>query len=266
MSFFLQIGCDGVIVIVCMNYFEICNVLILLEQIQEFVDFCVELCCDLLVWVMVLIGNGSVFCVGGNVKDMCSCEGIFVGLFFELCNIYCDGIQCILLVLYELDILVIVVVNGLVIGVGLDLVCMCDICLVFSLVLFVESFVCLGIVFGDGGVWLLLCIIGIFKVSLMVFIGDMIDVVKVLEWGLVEQVCIYEILQFEVQFLVQCIVSNLGYVLCLCKCFLCEGQYMCFDLLFELFVVYQFLVYYIEDYQEVVVVFMDKCKLDYLDC
>lgn len=183
MSSFLQIGRDGAIVTVRMNHPETRNALTSPEQIQEFVDLCAELRRDPSARVMVLTGNGSAFCAGGNVKDMRSREGIFAGSPFELRNTYRDGIQRIPLALYELDIPVIAAVNGPAIGAGLDLACMCDIRLASSSALFAESFVRLGIVPGDGGAWLLPRIIGIPKASLMAFTGDTIDAAKALEWG-----------------------------------------------------------------------------------
>lgn len=95
---------------------------------------------------MILTGNGSAFCAGGNVKDMHERGGIFAGSPYELRNTYRDGIQRIPLAIYELDIPVIAAVNGPAIGAGLDLACMCDIRLASTSAVFAESFVRLGIV------------------------------------------------------------------------------------------------------------------------
>ena len=69
MNPFLQIERDGGIVTVRMNHPETRNALTSPEQIQEFVDLCAELRRDRSARVMVLTGNGSAFCAGGNVKD-----------------------------------------------------------------------------------------------------------------------------------------------------------------------------------------------------
>jgi enoyl-CoA hydratase/carnithine racemase len=195
MSPFLQIEREGGIVTVRMNHPETRNALTTPEQIQEFVDLCADLRRDKSVRVMVLTGNGSAFCAGGNVKDMHERGGIFAGSPYDLRNTYRDGIQRIPLAIYELDIPVIAAVNGPAIGAGLDLACMCDIRLAAPKAIFAESFVRLGIVPGDGGAWLLPRIIGIPKASLMAFTGDAIDAAKALDWGLVEQVCTHETLQ-----------------------------------------------------------------------
>lgn len=265
MSAFLQIERDGGIVTVRMNHPETRNALTSPEQIQEFVDLCAQLRSDRTARVMVLTGNGSAFCAGGNVKDMRDRAGIFAGSPYELRNTYRDGIQRIPLALYELDIPIIAAVNGPAIGAGLDLACMCDIRLAASSALFAESFVRLGIVPGDGGAWLLPRIIGIPKASLMAFTGDAINAAKALEWGLVEQVCTHETLQAEAQALAQQIAANPGHALRLCKRLLREGQHMRLDSLLELSAAYQSLAHHTEDHQEAVAAFVEKRNPDYLD-
>lgn len=258
MSPFLQIEREGGIVTVRMNHPETRNALTTPEQIQEFVDLCADVRRDKSVRVMVLTGNGSAFCAGGNVKDMHERGGIFAGSPYELRNTYRDGIQRIPLAIYELDIPVIAAVNGPAIGAGLDLACMCDIRLAAPKAIFAESFVRLGIVPGDGGAWLLPRIIGIPKASLMAFTGDAIDAAKALEWGLVEQVCTHETLQSEAQALARKIASNPGHALRLTKRLLREGQHMRLDSLLELSAAYQALAHHTEDHQEAVAAFVDK--------
>lgn len=265
MSPFLQIEREGGIVTVRMNHPDTRNALTTREQIQEFVDLCAELRRDMSVRVMVLTGNGSAFCAGGNVKDMHERGGIFAGSPYKLRNTYRDGIQRIPLAIYELDIPVIAAVNGPAIGAGLDLACMCDIRLAAPKAIFAESFVRLGIVPGDGGAWLLPRIIGIPKASLMAFTGDAIDAAKALEWGLVEQVCTHETLQSEAQALARRIASNPGHALRLCKRLLREGQHMRLDSLLELSAAYQALAHHTEDHHEAVAAFVDKRDPNYQD-
>ncbi|KAB0496462.1 crotonase/enoyl-CoA hydratase family protein [Pseudomonas vancouverensis] len=265
MSPFLQIEREGGIVTVRMNHPDTRNALTTPEQIQEFVDLCAELRRDRSVRVMVLTGNGTAFCAGGNVKDMHERGGIFAGSPYELRNTYRDGIQRIPLAIYELDIPVIAAVNGPAIGAGLDLACMCDIRLAAPKAIFAESFVRLGIVPGDGGAWLLPRIIGIPKASLMAFSGDAIDAAKALEWGLVEQVCTHETLQSEAQALARRIASNPGHALRLTKRLLREGQHMRLDSLLELSAAYQALAHHTEDHHEAVSAFLDKRNPDYQD-
>lgn len=265
MSPFLQIEREGGIVTVRMNHPDTRNALTSPEQIQEFVDLCAELRRDKSARVMVLTGNGSAFCAGGNIKDMRDRGGIFAGSPYELRNTYREGIQRIPLAIYELDIPVIAAVNGPAIGAGLDLACMCDIRLAASKAIFAESFVRLGIVPGDGGAWLLPRIIGITKASLMAFTGDAIDAAKALEWGLVEEVCTHETLQSQAQALARRIASNPGHALRLSKRLLREGQHMRLDSLLEMSAAYQALAHHTQDHQEAVAAFVDKRDPHYQD-
>lgn len=265
MSPFLQIERDGPIVTVRMNHPDTRNALTTPEQIEEFVQLCAQLRRDRSARVMVLTGNGSAFCAGGNVKDMRDRSGIFAGSPYELRDTYRDGIQRIPLALYELDIPVIAAVNGPAIGAGLDLACMCDIRLASPTAIFAESFVRLGIVPGDGGAWLLPRIIGIPKASLMAFTGDTIDAAKAVDWGLVEQVCTHETLQSEAQALAKRIASNPGHALRLCKRLLREGQHMRLDSLLELSAAYQSIAHHTADHEEAVAAFVEKRPASYRD-
>lgn len=105
---------------------------------------------------MILMGVGKVFFVGGNVKVMKEKEGSFVGLGVCIVDGYWCGIYVIVKFVWNIEVLVIVVVNGLVIGLGNDVVCLVDMCIVFDSVVFGVIFFKVGFVFGDGGVWLLL--------------------------------------------------------------------------------------------------------------
>ena len=158
---FLIVERQGGVVIARMNRPETRNALTEPQHMQEFVDLCALLRRDREAKVLVLTGNGSAFCAGGNVKDMQSRGGIFAGSAYEVRDSYRDSIQRIPLALYELDIPVIAAVNGAAIGAGLDLACMCDIRIAADSAIFAESFVKVGIVPGDGGAWLLPRVIGL---------------------------------------------------------------------------------------------------------
>lgn len=265
MSDFLLVERHEGVVTVRMNRPETRNALSDPEQIEEIVELCAQLRRDRRVKAVVLTGNGSAFCAGGNVKDMQRREGIFAGSPYELRNTYRDGIQRVPLALYELDIPVIAAVNGPAIGAGLDLACMCDIRYSSETAVFAESFVRLGIVPGDGGAWLLPRIIGIPKASLMAFTGETINATKALEWGLVEQIFPAEQLLPQAQELAQRIATNPGHALRLSKRLLREGQHMRLDSLLELSAAYQSLAHHTEDHTEAVTAFLEKRPPNFTD-
>ena len=263
MNPFLVTERDGAILTVRMNRPETRNALSEPAQMEEFVSLCAQLRRDHSVKVVILTGNGSAFCAGGNVKDMRDGGGIFAGSPYELRNSYRNGIQSIPLALYELDIPIIAAVNGAAIGAGLDLACMCDIRLAADNALFAESFVRLGIVPGDGGAWLLPRIVGMPKASLMAFTGDTIDAAKALDWGLVTEVLPAAELDAAAKALARRIAANPAHALRLTKRLLREGQHMRLDSLLEMSAAFQALAHHTEDHKEAVNAFLEKRAPEY---
>lgn len=262
---FLLIEREGGVITARLNRPESRNALTEPAQMDELVDLCHQVRRDRSVKVLVLTGEGSAFCAGGNVKDMRDRGGIFAGSPFDVRESYRNTIQRIPLALYELDIPVIAAVNGPAIGAGFDLACMCDIRLAGEKALFAESFVKVGIVPGDGGAWLLPRVIGMQRASLMSFTGDTIDAVKALEWGLVLEVVPTEKLLPHAQALAQRIAANPSHALRLTKRLLREGQHMRLDSLLEMSAAYQALAHHTDDHLEAVNAFLDKRPPSYQD-
>ena len=50
------------------------------EQFDDFVQVCAEVNDDMSIRAVVLTGEGSAFCAGGNVKDMRDRAGMFLSL------------------------------------------------------------------------------------------------------------------------------------------------------------------------------------------
>jgi enoyl-CoA hydratase/carnithine racemase len=262
---FLLIEREGGVITARLNRPESRNALTEPAQMDELVDLCHQVRRDRSVKVLVLTGEGSAFCAGGNVKDMRDRGGIFAGSPFDVRESYRNTIQRIPLALYELDIPVIAAVNGPAIGAGFDLACMCDIRLAGEKALFAESFVKVGIVPGDGGAWLLPRVIGMQRASLMSFTGDTIDAAKALEWGLVLEVVPTEKLLPHAQALAQRIAANPSHALRLTKRLLREGQHMRLDSLLEMSAAYQALAHHTDDHLEAVNAFLDKRPPSYQD-
>ena len=255
---FLIVARDGPVLTARLNRPESRNALTEPAHMQEIEDLCRAIGKDRSVKVMVLTGEGSAFCAGGNIKDMQQRGGIFAGSPYEVRESYRETIQRIPLALYGLDVPVIAAVNGPAIGAGLDLACMCDIRLASDRALFAESFVKVGIVPGDGGAWLLPRVIGMPRASLMAFTGDTINAAKALEWGLVAEVVPGDQLLAQALALAQRIAANPSHALRLTKRLLREGQHMRLDSLLELSAAFQALSHHTEDHLEAVNAFLDK--------
>ena len=102
------------------------------EQFDDIVDVCKEINDNMAIRAVVLTGEGSAFCAGGNVKDMRDRTGMFSGDPMDQADAYRKGIQRIPRAIYSLNVPIIAAVNGPAVGAGCDLATMCDICLLYT--------------------------------------------------------------------------------------------------------------------------------------
>jgi enoyl-CoA hydratase/carnithine racemase len=135
--------------------------------------------------VVVIRGQGSVFCAGGDVKAMKTKTGMFAGESNELRVRYIQGIQQIPKTIEEFSKPLIAMVNGAAIGAGCDLAMMCDLRVGCENSKFGETFVKLGLVPGDGGAFFLQRVIGYSKAMQMSLTGDLVSGEEAKQWGLV---------------------------------------------------------------------------------
>ena len=102
--------------------------------------------------VLIITGDGSAFCSGGNIKEMHHKSGTFAGSVIEIQDNYRHGIQQVPLAMHKAEIPIIAAVNGPAIGAGFDLACMCDLRIASSKAVVGETFINLGITPGDGAI------------------------------------------------------------------------------------------------------------------
>lgn len=208
--------------------------------------------------VVILTGAGTAFSSGGNVKHMRDRAGMFAGTPAELRQGYRHGIQRIPRALYHCEVPIIAAVNGAAIGAGCDLVLMCDLRIASSTAQFAESFVKVGLVPGDGGVWLLPRAIGLARASEMAFTGDPIDAQTALQWGLVSSVVAPEELLDAARTLAARIAANPPHVLRMTKKLIREGQHQSLDSILELSAAMQVIAHQTADHREAVVAMIER--------
>ena len=138
--------------------------------------------------VLIITGDGSAFCAGGNVKQMQTKSGTFAGSPVEIQDSYRRGIQQIPLALHKAEIPVIAAVNGAAIGAGFDLACMCDIRIASTRAQVGETFINLGITPGDGGAWFMQRLIGYQRAAELTFTGRVVKADEALRLGLFMEV------------------------------------------------------------------------------
>jgi enoyl-CoA hydratase/carnithine racemase len=155
-----------------------------LEMVDSLVTVLRQADNDPTVRAVVIRGQGSVFCSGGDIKAMKAKSGMFAGESNELRLRYIYGIQQIPKVMEEFSKPLIAMVNGAAIGAGCDLAMMCDLRIGSEVSRFGETFVKLGLVPGDGGAFFLQRVIGYSKAMQMSLTGDIISGEDAKAWGL----------------------------------------------------------------------------------
>ncbi|HZP87491.1 MAG TPA: enoyl-CoA hydratase-related protein [Burkholderiales bacterium] len=135
--------------------------------------------------VVILTGNGSAFCSGGDIVEMgdrlCQTPEQRKAELFQ-------RIERIPLALEDLDKPVIAAVNGVATGAGMDMALMCDIRYAAESARFAETYIKVGLVPGAGGAHFLPRLVGVSKALEMFFTGDFVDAQEALRLGLVNRV------------------------------------------------------------------------------
>jgi len=157
---------------------------ITLSMVESLVTVLNEADWDPEIKVIILTGQGSAFCAGGDIKAMKEKSGMFAGSSEELRQIYMNGIQRIPRSIESLQTPIIAMVNGPAIGAGLDIACMCDLRVASSKALFGETFAKIGLVPGDGGTFFLPRVVGYAKAMEMSLTARVYTAIEALEMGL----------------------------------------------------------------------------------
>ena len=90
---FLKKERHGHVLVLTMSSPETRNALTSDEQFADIETTCAEVNDDMSVRAVVLTGEGSAFCAGGNVKDMRDRQGLFSGDPFDQADAYRKGLR-----------------------------------------------------------------------------------------------------------------------------------------------------------------------------
>lgn len=192
--------------------------------------------------VAILTGEGSAFCAGGDLRELAARAGSAAGSSLDERLYYRRGIQSAMRSLFELELPLIAAVNGPAVGMGLDLMCLCDIRIASETAKFAESFIRVGLAPGDGGAWLLQRAIGFARAAELTFTGESISAAKALEWGLVSRVVAPEQLMSEAHQIARSIAAQPRETLRIVKRLMREAQQQSFAGALELAAASQALV------------------------
>ncbi|MFW8565059.1 enoyl-CoA hydratase/isomerase family protein [Orrella sp. 11846] len=109
------------------------------------------------IYVIVLTGTGKGFCSGGDVGNM---KNRSEESAYQRRSFLTDFVHQIPLLLEEIDKPVIVAVNGVATGAGMDMALMGDLRVAARSAKFAETYVKVGLFAGDGGSWYLPRLVG----------------------------------------------------------------------------------------------------------
>lgn len=213
--------------------------------------------------VLIITGNGSAFCAGGNIKEMQYRDGDhrtgpFGGSALELERKYRQGIQRIPLAMHQAEIPIIAAINGPAIGAGCDLACMCDIRIGSERATFGETFVNLGIIPGDGGAWFLQRLIGYQRAAEITLTGRLVHAEEAVQLGLMmEQVPADQLMQ-HVLTLASQMAAKPPHALRMSKRLMKQAQRQELPDFLELCAAWQGMLHNTDDHAEAVNAFVEK--------
>ncbi|WP_428035702.1 enoyl-CoA hydratase-related protein [Amphritea sp.] len=218
--------------------------------------------------VLILTGEGSAFCAGGNIKEMSERDGdhkngAFGGDVYTVQEKYRQGIQRMPLAMSGIDIPVIAAINGPAIGAGFDLSCMCDLRIGSTKAMLGETFVNLGIIPGDGGAWFLQRLIGYQKAAELTLTGRMISADEAKELGILLEVVEPEQLMDRAMELARRIADKPPQALRMTKRLLKTAQKMELPEFLEHSALMQGICHNTEDHLEAVNAFVEKRSPNY---
>lgn len=136
---------------------------------------------------IVLTGEGSAFCAGGDVREMqeiAGREGRFDAFFDEPLKILNEAI----LLIRQTPVPFIAAVNGVAAGGGCNLALACDLVIAAESAKFNQAFVKIGLVPDCGGTFILPRLVGWKRAAELMFTGEMISAQRAAEIGMINSV------------------------------------------------------------------------------
>lgn len=207
---------------------------------------------------LIITGDGSAFCSGGNIKEMLDQSETFAGSVFDIQDKYRRGIQQVPLAMHKAEIPIIAAVNGPAIGAGFDLACMCDLRIASSRAIVGETFINLGITPGDGGAWFIQRLIGYQRAAELALTGRLVKADEALKMGIFLEVLEPEALLPRARDLAGQIAAKPPQAVRLTKRMLKLAQRSELQDFLDLCATFQAMAHHTEDHLEAVKAFVEK--------
>ncbi|MFC1896073.1 enoyl-CoA hydratase-related protein [Thermodesulfobacteriota bacterium] len=229
-------------------------------MIREIVHVLDDVRHDETLCVLVVTGAGTAFSAGGNVKEIAQGKGLLEQGKEDITRTYREGIQKIPLAFNSLEVPSIAAVNGVAIGAGCDLACMCDMRVAGEKARFSEIFAALGLISGDGGSYYLQRAVGYARACELTFTCEMIDARKALEIGLVSEVTPPEMLMERVMELARQMADKPARTLRMAKRLLLMSRAKPLDEVLDQAAVYQGICHTMPEHREALERFFSRRK------
>lgn len=146
--------------------------------------------------LLLIQGNGKVFSVGGDLKEMeRAVEEDDIQSLVDIAKF----VQDISLKLKKIPKPVLMSVDGPVAGAAFNMVLAADFCIASDKAKFIQAFVNVGLAPDAGGLYLLMRAVGMNRATHLVMTGEAVTAEKALEYGFVYKTCLSEKLQVTTQ-------------------------------------------------------------------
>lgn len=256
---FVRVETSGAVLRLVLNRPQARNAIATIEDCDALTEALERAQDDAGISCIVLTGEGSAFCAGGDIKAIKSGDGIGPKSKPDVTRAtYRRGIQRMIRALWDCEVPVIAAVNGPAIGLGCDLAALCDLRIASERASFASTFIRLGLIPGDGGAWILSRAVGPAKAAEMILTGDSLDAAQALAAGLVSRVVPEATLLDEAMTLANRIASRPPRTLRLAKRLLRESQHLRLHDVLELSSAYQALAHETDDHREAVDASLEK--------
>lgn len=206
--------------------------------------------------VIVITGAGDAFCSGGDVGGMKSGNPTPL----ENKNKLWKNIQRVPKTLRSMDKPVIVAINGVAVGAGLDMALMADMRTMADTARMSEGYVKVGLVPGNGGAYYLPRLVGEAKAYELLWTGRFIDSHEALQLGLVNHVYPQEVFMEETLKLAQSISEGPQIAIRLMKRAVRQSLNLDLEQSLDLISSHMAIVKSTEDHKEGVAAFLEKRK------
>ncbi len=204
---------------------------------------------------IVLTGAGQAFCSGGDVGGM---KDRAEDTALERKRSLTDRVHRIPLTMLSMDKPVLVAVNGVATGAGMDMALMGDIRIAAASARFAETYVKIGIVPGDGGAWFLPRIVGMSRALELLWTGRFVDAQEALRLGIVSDIVPDQSLMDHTLALAQQIAAGPPVAIRMIKRAARQAQTMDLASHLDQISSHMAVVYATEDHQEAVAAFLEK--------